>query len=70
MMATGTIKAWHADHGYGTIVPDGGGPELTVYYDSLLIQGADRPLPVGQKVEYEETVQEDRPVAEKVRPLG
>lgn len=69
-MATGIITSWHADHGYGTIAPDGGGPELTVYYDSLLIPGVDRPLPKGQRVEYEATIQEDRPVAEKVRPLS
>ncbi|WP_457027985.1 cold-shock protein [Kitasatospora sp. P5_F3] len=69
-MATGTVQTFHTDHGYGTIVPDGGGPELTFYYDSILIEAVDRALPDGQKVEYEETVQEDRPVAEKVRPLG
>ncbi|BFV56057.1 cold-shock protein [Kitasatospora sp. CMC57] len=69
-MATGTIKTWHADHGYGTLVPDDGGPELIVYYDSLEIPGVDRRLPDGQRVSYEATVQEDRQVAEKVRPLG
>ncbi|MER5866392.1 cold shock domain-containing protein [Kitasatospora sp. NPDC002040] len=69
-MATGTVKTFHTDHGYGTIVPADGGPELTFYYDSILIEGIDRTLPDGQPVEYEVTVQEDRPVAEQVRPLG
>ncbi|MGW6916058.1 cold-shock protein [Kitasatospora sp. NPDC054939] len=70
-MATGTVKAYHADHGYGTIAPDGGGPELTVYFDSIVADAdGGRLLTEGQRVEYDETEQELRPVAERVRALG
>ncbi|MFJ1702714.1 cold-shock protein [Kitasatospora sp. NPDC088346] len=66
-MATGTVRTYYPEHGHGYIVPDDGGPELTVYYDSIMgIE--DHQLESGQPVEYEPTVQELRPVAERVRP--
>ncbi|MEV4611234.1 cold shock domain-containing protein [Kitasatospora sp. NPDC049258] len=66
-MATGTVRSYFPDHGYGYIVPDDGGPELTVYYDSIMgIE--DHVLESGQSVEYESTVQEFRAVAERVQP--
>ncbi|MEV7778547.1 cold shock domain-containing protein [Kitasatospora sp. NPDC088351] len=70
-MATGTVKSYNADHGYGTITPDDEGPALYVYFDSILgarEDGGARGLAVGQKVEYDPTEQEGRPVAERVRP--
>jgi len=68
-MSIGTVKWFNIHHAYGYITPDAGGPELAVYYDS--ISGTeDHMLHQGQRVEYDETVQEFRPVAEHVRPLG
>ncbi|QKW22816.1 cold-shock protein [Kitasatospora sp. NA04385] len=67
-METGTVK-WF-NNGYGYIAPDGGGPELIVYYDSVLADTDEhRYLHQGQRVSYDETVQELRPVAERVRPV-
>ncbi|MFI6443882.1 cold-shock protein [Kitasatospora sp. NPDC050543] len=76
-MATGIVTSYHEELGYGVIQPDDGGPEVTVYYDSVLGEGGRVPiagpenqvLAVGQKVSYEPTVQEGRPVAEHVRLL-
>jgi len=67
-MATGTVKMFNIHHGYGVITPDDGGPELKVYFDSI-VGAADRELLEGEKVEYDPTVQEERPVAEHVRRL-
>ncbi|MER5349773.1 cold shock domain-containing protein [Kitasatospora sp. NPDC002551] len=67
-MATGTVQSYHADHGYGLITPDDDGPPLYVYYDSILTSaGGDRRLAEGERVEYDPTEQEGRPVAERVR---
>ncbi|GAA2106376.1 cold-shock protein [Kitasatospora saccharophila] len=69
-METGTVKWFDPHHGYGYITPDGGGPDLAVYYDSVLADTDDhRFLHQGQRVRYDGTVQELRPVAERVRPV-
>ncbi|MEV4555379.1 cold shock domain-containing protein [Kitasatospora sp. NPDC049285] len=68
-METGTVKWFNIHHAYGYITPDSGGPEVAVYYDSVLADSEDRILHQGQRVQYQETVQEFRPVAEQVRPL-
>jgi CspA family cold shock protein len=64
-MASGIVRTYHQELGYGFIRPDDGGTELTVYYDSIVEH---RELEPGDKVEYDTTVQEFRPVAERVRP--
>ncbi|GAA2820599.1 cold shock domain-containing protein [Kitasatospora sp. CM 4170] len=67
-MATGTVQSYNVHHGYGLITPDEDGPALYVYFDSIVAEG-DRALTEGQRVEYDPTDQEGRPVAEHVRPL-
>ena len=42
-MATGTVKSYEADHGYGLITPDDGGPDVTLYYDSVVRTAAAEP---------------------------
>lgn len=69
-METGTVKWFNIHHAYGYITPDSGGPEVAVYYDSVLAGTGDGHfLHQGQRVQYNETLQEFRPVAEQVRPL-
>lgn len=51
-MATGTVKWFSAEKGYGFITPDEGGEDLFVHYSSLQMDGF-RVLREGQKVEYE-----------------
>ncbi|GAA1126192.1 MULTISPECIES: cold-shock protein [Kitasatospora] len=67
-MATGTVRTYYPGHGYGYIKPDDGGPELTVYYDSI-VDAPEHVLADGQRVEYDATVQEFREVAEHVRAV-
>ncbi|MFI1519857.1 MULTISPECIES: cold-shock protein [Kitasatospora] len=69
-METGTVKWFNPDHGYGYITPDTGGPDVAVYYDSVLADtDAHRYLHQGQRVRYDEKLEEFRPVAEHVTPL-
>ncbi|MFG3051696.1 cold-shock protein [Kitasatospora sp. NPDC048239] len=68
-MATGTVQSYHVDHGYGMITPDDDGPALYVYFDSIQGSERERALTEGQRVEYDPTEQEGRPVAERVRPV-
>ncbi|OKJ15858.1 cold-shock protein [Kitasatospora sp. CB01950] len=68
-METGTVRWFDTRHAYGYIAPDDGGPDVAVYYDSVLAPEDDRFLHQGQRVQYDSTVQEFRPVAEHVRPL-
>ncbi len=51
-MATGTVKWFSQDKGYGFIQPDGGGEDLFVHYTNISGAGF-RNLTEGQKVEFE-----------------
>jgi CspA family cold shock protein len=50
-MATGTVKFFNAEKGWGFIAPDEGGEELFVHYKNISGQGF-RSLEQGQKVEF------------------
>ena len=56
-MATGTVKWFNADKGYGFITPDEGDKDLFVHFSAIQGSGY-RSLAEGAKVEYEE--QRDR----------
>ena len=51
-MATGTVKWFNSDKGYGFIQPDGAGPDVFVHI-SAVEQAGLRNLNEGQKVSYE-----------------
>ncbi|MFJ4674783.1 MULTISPECIES: cold-shock protein [Kitasatospora] len=69
-METGTVRWFGIEHGYGYITPDAGGPDVTVYYDSVIADtDAHRFLHQGQRVRYDMMREEPRAVAEHVRPL-
>lgn len=51
-MATGTVKWFNNDKGYGFIQPDAGGPDVFVHISAVERAGI-RSLPDGQKVSYE-----------------
>ena len=54
-MATGTVKWFNGEKGYGFITQDGGGPDVFVHFSA--IQGAGyRNMEENQKVQFE-TVQ-------------
>jgi cold shock protein len=67
-MATGTVKWFNADKGFGFIVPDDGNNDLFVHQTDI-DQGGFRSLEEGQKVEYESEAGTKGPKAVKVKPI-
>ncbi len=51
-MATGTVKWFNAQKGFGFIQPDAGGPDVFVHISAVERAGL-RELHDGQKVSYE-----------------
>ena len=51
-MATGTVKWFNAEKGFGFITPDEGGPDLFVHHTAIQAEGV-RSLQEGQRVEFE-----------------
>ena len=51
-MASGTVKWFNDDKGYGFITPDDGGKDLFVHFSAIQADGF-RTLPEGAKVSYE-----------------
>jgi len=68
-MATGTVKWFSAEKGYGFITPDEGGKDVFVHYSAIQQEGY-RTLNEGQKVEYEVVQGQKGPQAANVRPLS
>jgi CspA family cold shock protein len=52
-MATGTVKWFSDEKGFGFITPDDGGRDLFVHFSGISGDGY-RSLPEGSKVNYEE----------------
>ncbi|WP_330317439.1 cold-shock protein [Streptomyces platensis] len=67
-MATGTVKSFDADKGYGFISQDDGGADVFVHFSAIQTNGF-RSLEENQRVEFEVTQGPKGPQAEMVRPL-
>ena len=67
-MATGTVKWFNNDKGYGFIEPDGGGKDLFVHHTAIAGSGY-KSLEDGAKVEYEEEQGPKGPNAANVRVI-
>ena len=65
-MATGTVKWFSDQKGYGFIVPDDGSKDLFVHYSNIEGDGF-KTLQEGQKVEFEPAEGRKGPEATKVR---
>ncbi|WP_344661554.1 cold-shock protein [Catenulispora subtropica] len=68
-MATGTVKWFNGEKGYGFIAQDGGGPDVFVHFSAIEGQGY-RNLEENQTVEFEITQGPKGPQAEKVRAVN
>jgi cold shock protein len=68
-MATGTVKWFNSEKGYGFITPEEGGKDLFVHFSAIQADGY-KTLSEGQKVEYEATQGQKGPQASNVRVIG
>ncbi len=66
-MATGTVKWFSDEKGFGFIVPDDGEKDLFVHYSNIDASGF-RSLQEGQRVTYEPAEGKKGPEATVVRP--
>jgi CspA family cold shock protein len=65
-MATGTVKWFNAEKGYGFIAQDGGGADVFAHYSNINAQGF-RELQEGQHVEFDIAQGQKGPQAENIR---
>ena len=68
-MATGTVKWFNNDKGYGFITPEDGGKDLFVHHTGIAGEGF-KSLPEGARVEFEAAEGPKGPQATNVRVVG
>ncbi|WP_330294876.1 MULTISPECIES: cold-shock protein [unclassified Streptomyces] len=64
-MATGIVKWFNSEKGFGFIQQDDGGPDVFVHFSAIQTTGF-KELAEGQKVEYDVTQGPKGPQAEQV----
>ncbi|MBW8480875.1 cold-shock protein [Actinomadura parmotrematis] len=67
-MATGTVKWFNSEKGFGFIEQDGGGPDVFAHYSNIASQGGYRELQEGQKVSFDVTQGQKGLQAENIVP--
>ena len=67
-MATGTVKWFNTEKGYGFITPEDGGKDLFVHFSGIEGEGY-KSLNEGAKVEYEQSQGQKGTQATKVRVM-
>jgi len=68
-MATGKVKWFNAEKGFGFIAVEGGGPDVFVHYSAIQADGY-RSLDEDQAVEFEITQGQKGPQADAVRIIS
>ena len=67
-MATGTVKWFNGEKGYGFIAPEDGSADVFAHYSAIQAQGF-RSLEENQRVEFDVTQGPKGPQAENIRPV-
>lgn len=67
-MATGTVKWFNAEKGFGFIAPEDGSPDVFAHYSAISTSGY-KSLDENQKVEFDLAQGPKGPQAENIRPL-
>ena len=67
-MATGTVKWFNAEKGFGFITPEDGGADVFAHYSAIESNGY-KSLDEGQKVQFEVAQGPKGPQAEHIRPV-
>jgi CspA family cold shock protein len=67
-VASGTVKWFNSEKGYGFISQDNGGPDVFAHYSAIQATGY-RELTEGQKVEFEITQGQKGPQADNIRAV-
>jgi CspA family cold shock protein len=67
-MASGTVKWFNGDKGFGFIAQDGGGADVFAHFSAIEASGF-RSLEENQRVEFEITQGPKGPQAANIRPL-
>jgi CspA family cold shock protein len=65
-MATGTVKWFNAEKGFGFISQDGGGPDVFAHYSAIAADGY-RSLDENQRVEFDIQQGQKGPQAANIR---
>ena len=68
-MATGTVKWFNAEKGFGFIAPDDGSADVFAHFSSINSSGY-RSLDEGAKVEFETTQGQKGPQASNISVIG
>ncbi|MFG2990333.1 cold-shock protein [Streptomyces sp. NPDC048257] len=68
-MATGIVKWFNSEKGFGFIQQDDGGPDVFVHFSAIEAQGF-KSLEENARVEYDVSQGPKGPQAERVVPLG
>lgn len=66
-MATGIVKWFNSQKGYGFITPEGGGKDVFVHHSAIEGSGY-KELSEGQRVEFDSEQGAKGPQATRVRP--